>query len=115
MEINVTGRHMSVTDALKEYAESKLKAVVEGYNKITSAKIILDVQKTRSKAEVIVHGKNINVESDAESYDMYESIDTVIKKVDKQLQHHFDRVQDHHKVPIKESEASSIAKSPDGE
>lgn len=102
MEITVTGRHVSVTDALKKYAESKLENAIEGLHKITSAKIILDVQKTRSKAEVLIHGKNINIESDAESYDMYESIDTVISKVITQLQRHFDRVQDHHKVPVKD-------------
>ncbi len=97
MEIIVTGRHVSVTDALKDYAQGKLHAILDGAHKINTAKVILDVQKTRSKAEIIVHGKNIDIEADAESFDMYKSIDTAVEKVDKQLSKYFDKVQDHHK------------------
>ncbi len=97
MEIIVSGRHLSVTDAIKAYAQEKLEAVLEGYHKISSARVVLDVQKSRCKAEIIVHGKNINVEADEESYDMYESIDKAIIKIDHQISKYFDKIQDHHK------------------
>jgi len=98
MTIMVSGRHVSVTDAMKDYAESKLIAVLEDRHKITNAKIVLDLQKTRHKAEIIVHGKNLNVEADSESYDMYESIDHAIGKIDRQISRYFDKKQDHHKA-----------------
>ena len=97
MTIMVSGRHVSVTDAMKEHAESKLKAILEGRHKITRANIVLDLQKTRHKAEVIVHGKNLNIEASNESYDMYESIDVAMGKIERQISRYFDKKQNHHK------------------
>ena len=98
MTIMVSGRHVSVTDAMKEYAESKLKAILEDRHKITNVNIVLDLQKTRHKAEIIIHGKNLNLEADSESYDMYESIDSALGKIDRQISKYFDKKQDHHKA-----------------
>lgn len=98
MTIMVSGRHVSVTDEMKDYAESKLKAILEDKHKITNVKIVLDLQKTRHKAEIIVHGKNLNIEADSESYDMYESIDDALGKIDRQISKYFDKKQDHHKT-----------------
>lgn len=98
MTIMVSGRHVSVTDEMKEYAEGKLKAILEDKHKITNVKIVLDLQKTRHKAEIIVHGKNLNIEADSESYDMYESIDNAMNKIDRQISKYFDKKQDHHKA-----------------
>lgn len=97
MSIIVSGRHMQVTDAMKEYAESKLNAILEDKHKITSARVVLNLEKTRHKAEVIVHGKGLNVEADFESYDMYESIDEAMEKIERQIDRYFDKKQDHHK------------------
>ena len=98
MTITVSGRHVSVTDAMKNYAESKLEAILEGRHKITNVNVVLDLQKTRNKAEIIIHGKNLNIEADCESYDMYESIDSALGKIDRQLSKYFDKKQDHHKT-----------------
>lgn len=97
MEIIVSGRHLSVTEAVKNYAKEKLEAILSPYHKIGNVRIVLDVQKTRCKAEVIVHGKNLDVEADAESYDMHESIDAAVAKIDHQISKYFDKIQDHHK------------------
>lgn len=97
MSITVSGRHDSVSEAIKEHAESKVREIIEGRNKITSAKIILDVEKNRQKVEVVIQGKNLVVEADFESYDMFESIDKAVAKADRQLEKHFDKKQDHHK------------------
>ena len=97
MTIIVSGRHVDVTDSMKEYAESKLNSILEDKHKISSARIVLNLEKTRHLAEVIVHGKGLDIEADSESYDMYESIDAVMKKIERQLERYFDKKQDHHK------------------
>lgn len=98
MTIMVSGRHFSVSEEMKDYAENKLKAILEDKHKITNVQIVLDLQKTRHKAEIIVHGKNLNIEADSETYDMYESIDTAMGKIDRQINKYFDKKQDHHKT-----------------
>jgi putative sigma-54 modulation protein len=97
MEIIVSGRHLSVTDEIKTYAQAKLEAILGEYSKIGNVRVVLDVQKSRCKAEIIVHGKNINIEADAESYEMRESIDAAVAKIDHQISKFFDKIQDHHK------------------
>ena len=98
MSIIVSGRHVEVTESMKEYAESKLNAILEDKHKISSARIVLNLEKARHLAEVIVHGKGLNIEADSESYDMYESIDTVMGKIERQIDRYFDKKQDHHKT-----------------
>ncbi len=107
MSVIVSVRNGNVSDTLKKYAETKAGKLVEEYSKITSIRVVLDMQKTRCRAEFIVRGKNIDIESDYESFDFYESIDTAIEKVIHQLSKHIDKVHDHkshHKIPIKEME-----------
>jgi putative sigma-54 modulation protein len=98
MEIIVTGRHFEVDDALKNYVDGKINSIISEYHKITSVRVILAQEKTRAKAEIIIHGKHINYEADSESFDMYRSIDETVTKIDKQLSKHFDKIQDHHKI-----------------
>lgn len=97
MEITVTGRHMEVSDGLREYVTRKIQDIVKDVHKITSAKVVLDMQKGRSKAEIIIHGKHLDIESDFESYDMHQSIDNVMEKAAKQIDKFMDKIQDHHK------------------
>jgi putative sigma-54 modulation protein len=98
MSVIVSIRSGNISDTLKLYAENKTEAIVSGYPKITSVRVILDCQKSRYKAEILVRGKNLNIEADYESFDMYDSIDAVIEKTSKQLRRHLDKVQNHHKA-----------------
>jgi len=105
MSAIVSVRNGNVSDTLKKYAETKASKLVEEYPKITSVRVTLDMQKARCKAELIVRGKNIDMEVDNESFDFYESIDTVVEKVAHRLNKRIDKVHDHkshHKTPIKE-------------
>lgn len=98
MEISITGRHFDVSETLKTYVSDQLNMMLSGYRKLNNVHVVLEQQKGRAKAEIIVHGKNINFEADSETFDMYKAIDEAIAKIDKQLAKHFDKVQDHHKA-----------------
>jgi len=100
MSIIVSGRHVQVTDALRQHAEAKFQALIDEYPKITSIRVILDIQKAHQMAEAVIHGKHLEVEATHQAFDMYEAIDQVADKADKQLRRHFDKIQDHHK-PVK--------------
>lgn len=104
MKAIVSVRNGNISETLKEYAVNKADSLFEDYPKITSINIVLDMQKTRSKAEVIVRAKGLEVEADTETYDMYESIDSVVDKAHAQLKKHHDKMQNHHKHEVKEQE-----------
>lgn len=96
--IRVTGRHISVTDAIKDYATKKIEGLHLDFPKIIEAQVILDVQKYRHQAEIILFCANhITIEASEETEDMYTSIDAVINKIARQMRKYKTRFQRHHR------------------
>lgn len=96
MNLNITGHHVEVTDAIRDYVSGKLDRVIRHFDNVTSVNVILSVEKLDQKAEVTVHvrGKDIHVESiDA---DMYAAIDSMTDKLDRQVLKYKQKTNDHH-------------------
>ena len=60
LPITVTGRHVEVTAAMRDYAQKKIEGLHLDYPRIIDAKVILDVQThhNQQKAEIILHCAN---------------------------------------------------------
>jgi ribosome hibernation promoting factor len=96
--IQVTGRHVSVTEAMKEYCRRRLACLHLDYPKIIEVQMILDVEKYRHSAEVILHCSNhITLEASFEGDDMYASIDQVVDKIARQMRKYKTRLMRHHR------------------
>jgi putative sigma-54 modulation protein len=96
VQISVTGRHMEITDAIRDYTHGKLQHALAEFPRIESVHVILDVEKYRHLAEIVVQAPNhIRVDARHESSDMYVSIDGAIEKTEKQLHKLWDKMQDH--------------------
>jgi len=95
MAIEITGRHVSVTDSIREHGRKRLEKLVAEFPRVDNVHLILDVEKYRHQAEVVVHGRrHILVEARETTGDMYASIDGVIEKVVKQLRRLVDKRQE---------------------
>ena len=100
MNINVTCRHMDLTDALRDHAEGAVSETLDSFPRIEFVHVILDVQRHLHMAEVVIQGKDkIRVEGSAESDDMYNSIDRAVEKAEKQLRKRRDKAKDHKHTP----------------
>lgn len=98
MDVTVTGRHVSVTPAMKDYARDKVLKCDKFRPTLTSAHIVMNVEKFRHKVEINVSAaRHINVHVESISEDMYKSIDECIDKLTKQLRKFKGKVQ-HHKM-----------------
>jgi len=87
--ITVTGRHVSVTDPIREYAFKKIEGLHLDYPRIIEAKAILDVEKDRHIAEIILYCANhITIEASSETADLYASIDETISKIARRMRKH---------------------------
>ena len=86
LPITVTVRHETVTDSLRDYAHKKIEGLHLDYPRIIEAKAILDVQKNRHIAEVILFCANhIVIEAHTEGQDMYASIDETVSKIARRM------------------------------
>ncbi|MEY4593491.1 MAG: hypothetical protein RIR18_2386 [Pseudomonadota bacterium] len=97
MNLQISGHHVEVTAALKEYVTNKLDPVVRHFDKVTGVSVVLSVEKLKQKAEVTIHvpGKDIHAETDGE--DLYAVIDELFDKLDRQVQKYKQKMQDHHR------------------
>jgi putative sigma-54 modulation protein len=85
MQLIVTGRHVSVTGAMKQYAREKLGRIMTERPHLNEAHMIMDVQKYRHLVEIAVRGKDLELFCREETSDMYASIDSAVAKLERQL------------------------------
>jgi putative sigma-54 modulation protein len=96
--VKVTGRHVSITEAIKNYALSKVEHLHLDYPRIIEAHVILDVEKHRHFAEIILHCTNhITIEASHETDDMYASIDGVAAKTAQQMRKYKTKILRNHR------------------
>ena len=101
MNLNITGHHLDVTPAIRDYIASKLDRVLRHFDHVTTVTVILSVQKLKQKAEVTVHvrGKDIFVES--QDSDLYAAIDSLADKLDRQVVKYKEKTYDHGRDTLK--------------
>ena len=99
LPITVTGRHTSVTEAMRDHALEKVQGIHLDYPRIIEAKVILDVQNTkRHLAEIVLHCANhITIEADTTTDNMYTSIDETIHKIARRMRKYKTRMLKSHR------------------
>ncbi|PWV61797.1 ribosome hibernation-promoting factor, HPF/YfiA family [Plasticicumulans acidivorans] len=97
MQINLTGHHVEITQALRDYVQEKIGKIERHYEGVTSAHVILSVEKLRQKAEATLHVANNDLHADAIEEDMYAAIDVLADKIDRQIKKHKEKQTDHHR------------------
>ena len=114
MNLTISGHHIDVTPAIREYVQSKLERVKRHFDHLIDVSVILSVdnlteKEKRQKAEINLRmsGKTVFVESVAQ--DLYAAIDTLIDKLDRQVMKHKDKVQNHNHQTIKHLESENPA------
>jgi ribosome hibernation promoting factor len=96
--VKVTGRHLAITDAINDYVTKKIESLHLDYPKIIEAHVILEVEKYRHSAEVVlVCSNHITIEACEETYDMYVAIDQATDKVARQMRKYKTRLMRKHR------------------
>ncbi len=88
MNLNLTGRHLEITPAIRQHVTDKIAKIKNHFEGVMDVTIILSVDKLRQKAEGSVHlsGKDVFVECDDDN--LYVAIDSMIEKLDRQIIKH---------------------------
>lgn len=85
MQITISGHHVDITQAIRNYVTTKLSKLERHYEQITSTSVILTVEKLRQKVEATVHVSGGELFAVAENPDMYTAIDALSDKLDRQI------------------------------
>jgi putative sigma-54 modulation protein len=103
MKLRITGRHMDITPALRDYIETRFERLDRYGLKVGSLQIVLDVEKLQHKAEVIgaVNGKRVQAKT--ATREMYATIDALIDRVDAQFRKWKERLVNHKPGKMKKS------------
>jgi putative sigma-54 modulation protein len=95
MQVNLTGHHVDITDALRAYVDEKIARLERHFEHVTNVHVILSVEKKTQKAEATVHIAGADVFADAVHEDMYAAIDSLVDKLDRQVLRHKEKIKSH--------------------
>lgn len=95
MNLDISGQHVEVTQPLKDYVNKRFARVENHIDNITSAHVVLSVEKLQQKAEIQIHIKGKEIFASATDEDMYAAIDAMIDKAHKQAIKHKQKLTSH--------------------
>ena len=101
MNLTISGHHLEVTQALRNYVTTKLDRITRHFDQVVDIKVILTVEKQKEKdrrqrAECNIHVKGGDLFAESSHHDLYAAVDDLVDKLDRQVGRHKTRVQDHH-------------------
>lgn len=113
MNLLLTGQHVDVSPALREYVETKLERVIRHFDQIIDIAVVLGVEKPsekdkRQRAEVNLRVKGNVIHLDHYAEDLYAAIDGLVDKLDRQVVRHKDKVQSHKNEALKNISATGL-------
>jgi putative sigma-54 modulation protein len=91
MNLNVSGHHLEVTPAIRDYVRAKIERVTRHFDQVIDAHVILTVDKLRQKAEVTLHVSGKDLHCECEQDDLYAAIDLLADKLDRQVLRYKDK------------------------
>jgi len=94
-DIAVTGRHVTITDVMKDYAIDKVSKIDRFSNRVIDVNVIMDIQKLEQRVDIIMKVDHIVIKASASSDNMYASIDKAVDRLTTQLRRYKSRIRDH--------------------
>jgi len=95
MQLNLTGRHVDITEPLRDYVTNKFAKLERHFDHINNVHVILDIEKLSQKAEATLHVNGGELFATSVHADMYAAIDSLIDKLDRQVIKHKEKLSRH--------------------
>lgn len=98
MNLHLTGHHLEITPALRDYVRSKLERVTHHFDQVIDVKVTLSVEKLKQKVEATLHVPGHDLHAECADDNMYSAIDLLADKLDRQVLKHKEKQADHHRA-----------------
>jgi len=96
MQLTLTGHHIEISPALRDYVDAKLGRLVRHFDNVTDIHCVLTVEKLKHKAEATIHLSGGTIFADAAEADMYAAVDGLADKLSRQVTKYKEKLTDHH-------------------
>ena len=96
MEIEITGRGVDVTEAIKTLTHDKLEKIERHSLPILRLHVIFTVENhTRQVVEATMGLAGVVLHAKGEDQDMYKALDIMVDKLDRQVRKHKEKITGH--------------------
>lgn len=85
MNLSITGHHLEITPALRDYVTLKLERINRHFDRVIDIKVYLSVDKLVQKAEINIRVPGKDIFAEASDADLYAAIDALVDKLDRQV------------------------------
>ena len=93
MSVRITGRHMEVTDGMREYVEKKLKRLSRYMERVQSVEVIFEHDHGYEyKAELLVKDGPVSVTAKTKDAQWQRAVDMLVDKAERQLKKKWEKV-----------------------
>ena len=98
-KFHIRGENIAVTDAIRDYAETKLSKLEKYFSEDVTVHVTAKVYPNKqAKAEVTIPSKAVTLRAEETSNDWYASLDLVVDKLERQIRKHKTKVQKRNRV-----------------
>ncbi|MGP1614433.1 MAG: ribosome hibernation-promoting factor, HPF/YfiA family [Pollutimonas bauzanensis] len=108
MNLSITGRHLEVTPAIREYVMNKLARVSRHFDNVIDTQAILSIERLKHTAEITMRLRGKDIHCAATDENLYAAIDLLADKIDRQVIKYKSKVQDHAHEPVKRQELPAV-------
>ena len=94
MQLEITGQHFEITDAIRDYLRQKLVRIERHSKHLMRLHIVLTIEHDSHIAKANMHLPKSDLYVTAESKDMYATIDQLADEIDQQVIKYKDKWKD---------------------
>ncbi|PLC52445.1 ribosomal subunit interface protein [Pollutimonas nitritireducens] len=108
MNLSLTGRHLEVTPAIREYVLNKMARITRHFDSVIDTQVILSIERLNHTAEITMRVPGKDIHCAAVDENLYAAIDLLADKIDRQVIKYKSKVQDHAHEPVKRQEIPAV-------
>lgn len=98
-KFHIRGENIAVTDAIRDYAETKLSKLEKYFSEDVTVHVTAKVYPNKqAKAEVTIPSKAVTLRAEETSDNWYASLDLVVDKLERQMRKHKTKLQKRNRV-----------------
>ena len=105
VNLTINSRDLEVTPAMRMHVENGMEKVRKHFDHVINATVFFMIDNATEKAlrhtaELTIHLKGKELFAEAHNEDLYHAIDAVVSKLERQVEKHKEKMQDHHHAKL---------------